>query len=313
MSADIANMAERSQTGSEAGRLLSPRSVAAGHVVVETTACLPEDVRRRYGIAVVPIPFVFGHEAFLDGVDLTPTQFYERLIATRTVPKTSPPSPGEYLEVWRAAAQGTGAVIAVTVDSKVSTLQRSTLLARDLAPQMLPGTRIEVVDSLSAGMGQGFVALAAARALAGGATVDEAVAAARAMADRVQMIVTLDTLEYLAKTSRIPQVAAFFGGILDLKPIIKISNGEIEPIGRVRTRRRSIEALRDHLRAHAPGGGVLHAAVQHARAEAEAARLAATLRDEYPIAELYTTEFTPVMGGYCGPGLLGIAYYFDEK
>lgn len=290
-----------------------PLSVAAARVVVETTACLPEDVRRQYDIAVVPIPFVFGQQSFLDGVDLSPAQFYERLITTRTVPKTSPPSPGEYLEVWRAASQESGAVIAVTVDSKVSTLQRSTLLAQRLAPELLPNTRIEVVDSLSAGMGQGFVALAAARALARGASIEDALTAAQEMADRVQMIVTLDTLEYLAKTSRIPQVAAFFGGILDLKPIIKMSNGDIEPLGRVRTRRRSIEALLEHLRTHAPAKGALHAAVQHARADAEAEALAARLRDEYPIAELYTTEFTPVMGGYCGPGLLGIAYYFDQE
>lgn len=280
-------------------------------VVCESTACLPEDLRARYGIGTVPIPFVFGEQTYRDGVDLTPAEFYARLVATRAVPKTSPPSPGEYLAAWQAAAAPGMDVLAVTVDSKVSTLQRSTLLARDLAPEMLPGVAVAVVDSLSAGMGQGFVALDAARAAARGGDLATVVAVAERRSHAVRLVVMLDTLEYLAKTSRIPQVAAFFGGILDIKPIIQISGGDIHPIARVRTRRRAIEALLEQLRHDAVPGALLHAAVQHAYAAEAAALIEARVRTAYDCAELYTTEFTPVMGGYCGPGLLGIAYYFE--
>jgi DegV family protein with EDD domain len=265
----------------------------------------------RYGIGVIPIPFAFGTQTFLDGVDLTAEQFYGKLASTRMPPKTSPPSPGEYLKAWQEAAGGLDAVVAVTVDSKISTLQRSARLAVELAPETMPRVRVALVDSLSAGMGQGFVVLGAARAAAAGERIEHVVRAAESVSERMQMIVTLDTLEYLARASRIPQVAAILGGVLAVKPIIQIAGGDIHPLARVRTRRRSIEALFEQLRQRVPPGARLHVAVQHARAAEEAQALETRVRDTFECAELYTTEFTPVMGGYCGPGLLGIAFYYE--
>ncbi|MGH2484774.1 MAG: DegV family protein [Ktedonobacterales bacterium] len=283
----------------------------AAAVVCESTCCLPAELVRRYRIGILPIPFVFGTQTYRDGVDLTHAQFYEKLAATQTPPKTSPPAPGEYLEAWRAASRHAPNVISVTVDSKISTLQRSARLARDLSHEMLPGVSIVVVDSLSAGMGQGFVALAAARAVDSGASFTEAVARAEDVSRRVRLLVTLDTLDYLAKASRIPQVAAFLGGVLAIKPIIQIAGGDIRPVARVRSRRRSIEALFEQVHAAIPPGARVHVAVQHARAEAEALALETRLRDTFDCREVYTTEFTPIMGGYCGPGLLGVAFYSE--
>lgn len=297
----------------DVGSTMPNRQTGQVAIVCESTACLPQTLIERYHIGVVPIPFVFGTETFLDGVDLTPTEFYERLIATKTPPKTSPPSPGEYLRAWQSAAASASAIVAVTVDSKISTLQRSALIAQQMAPEALPNVPITIVDSLSAGMGQGFVTLAAARTATEGRPLSEVAAAAQALAQRVRMIVTLDTLEYLARTSRIPQVAAFLGGVLSIKPIIQISGGDIHPIARVRTRRRSIQALVDQLRQSVPAGARLHVAVQHARAAEEAAALEQQLGETFDCVELFTTEFTPVMGGYCGPGLLGIAFYAEGE
>lgn len=284
------------------------RSVA---VVCESTCCLPAELIRRYDIGIVPIPFVFGSETFLDGVDITPAQFYDKLAASRTPPKTSPPSPGEYLHAWEESARGVQAVVLVTVDGKISTLQRSALLARDLAPEALPGVRIAIVDSHSAGMGQGFVALVAARAASAGQPLEQVVAAAERVRQRVKMIVTLDTLEYLSRASRIPQVAAFVGGLLAIKPVVQLSGGDIRLLTRVRTRRRSIDELFERVRMAVPAGARLYAAVQHAQAAEEAARFEQRLREAFDCAELFTTEFTPVMGGYCGPGLLGVAFYTE--
>ena len=282
-------------------------------IVAESTCCLPDELTERYGIGILPIPYVFGNETYLDGVNLTRAEFDQKLSETRTPPKTSPPSPGEYLKAWKEAARTAAAVVCVTVDSKISTLQRSARLASELAPEMLPNTPVTIVDSLSAGMGQGFVALAAARAAEQGRTLDEVVKTAEAVSRDVRMIVTLDTLEYLAKTSRIPQVAAFLGGVLAIKPIIQISNGDIHPISRVRTRRRSLLELFEQMQRMAPEGARLHVAVQHAQAAEEAVEFEAWVRETFACEELYTTEFTPVMGGYCGPGLLGVAFYPEGR
>ena len=296
------------KTTSEAGRQRT-RQVA---IVAESTCCLPGELIARYGIGILPIPFVFGTETYLDGVDLTRAEFYRKLVETRTPPMTSPPSPGEYLKAWSDAARDAESVVCVTVASKISTLQRSARLASELASEALPDTPVAVVDSLSAGMGQGFVALAAARAAEQGKPWEEVVKIAERVSQRVRMIVTLDTLEYLAKTSHLPQVAAFLGGVLEIKPIIEISNGDIHPIARVRTRHRAVEQLFEQMRRMVPEGARLHVAVQHAQAGEEAAEFEARIRDTFDCVELFTTEFTPVMGGYCGPGLLGVAFYPEE-
>lgn len=282
-------------------------------IVAESTCCLPDELIARYRIGILPIPFVFGSETYLDGVNLTRAEFYRKLTETRTPPMTSPPSPGEYLKAWGEAARDAESVVCVTVDSKVSTLQRSARLASELAPEALPDTTVAVVDSLSAGMGQGFVALAAARAAEQGKPLEEVVKIAERVSQSVRMIVTLDTLEYLAKTSHIPQVAAFLGGVLEIKPIIQMSNGDIHPIARVRTRHRAVEQLFEQMRRMVPEGARLHVAVQHAQADEEAAQFEARIRDAFDCVELFTTEFTPVMGGYCGPGLLGVAFYPEES
>ncbi len=293
----------------QSGAMASPTQRVA--VVAESTCCLPRELVERFSIGIVPIPFVFGTETYLDGVDLSAEQFYEKLEATRTPPKTSPPSPGEYVRVWQSAAGRAQTIVMVTADSKISTLQRSARLAQELAAETMRDVRIEIVDSLSAGMGQGFVALAAARSATAGDTVERVAANARRVSAQVRMVVTLDTLEYLARASRIPQVAAVLGGVLAIKPIIEISGGDIRPLARVRTRRRSIEAVIEHMRRAVPEGARVHVAVQHARAELEAREMEAQVRDTFDCVELYTTEFTPVMGGYCGPGLLGLAFYVE--
>ena len=289
----------------------APLDVRRVAIVCESTSCLPPELVQRYHIGIIPIPFVFDSQTFLDGVDMTPAEFYTRLAALRTPPKTSPPSPGAYLEAWRTAAQSAQAVVLVTVGSKFSTLQRSALFARELAREALPCTPIAIVDSLSAGMGQGFVAVAAARAAQEGCTLDDVVAAAERVRRRVRMIVTLDTLEYLARSSRLPQVAAFVGGLLPIKPVVEISGGDIHLLVRVRSGRRSIEALFACMQKAIPTTARVHMAVQHANAPEEAAALEERVRGASDCSELLTTEFIPVMGGYCGPGLLGAAFYTE--
>jgi DegV family protein with EDD domain len=299
----------RSQGVARSARQSSTGTVA---VACESTACVPADLVRRYDIGVVPVPLVFGTQTFLDGVDPVPSELYATLAALRAIPTTSPPTPGAYLDAWgRLAARGDTLAL-VTMAGGVSTFQRSITLAQELAEERLLGMRVAVVDSGSAAMGQGFVALAAARAAAAGQTLEEVVRAAEEVRRRVQMVVMLDTLEYLALAARIPHITALLGGVLAIKPIILFDQGAVHQLARVRTRRRAIEQLLEQLRQRVPAAGRLHVAVHHTQAETEARELAARIGAAFACAELLTTEFTPVMGAYCGPGLLAIAFYAEE-
>lgn len=280
-------------------------------IVTESACCLPPELARRYAIDILPIPYSLGDTEYRDGVDMTRAQFYDLLRTTHARLRTSPPSAGDYLQAWRGAAERGEDTLTISVDGSISTMSRSTRLALRLAADALPDARIRVVDSHSAGMGQGFVALAAARRAATGATLETVAAEAERIASRTRLVVALDTLDYLARSSRIPQVAAIIGGMLSIRPVFAMSAGGLRVLGRPRTRGRSIAQLLGYLGACVPPGARLHAAVQHASAEREAAALEQTLRERYDCAELYTTEFTPVMGGYCGPGLLGVAFYHE--
>jgi DegV family protein with EDD domain len=291
--------------------VLAPSQPGTVAIACESTCCLPPELVERYGVSIIPIPLVFGSEAFLDGVDITSSEFYARLASSRTPPQTSPPSPGEYLQVWQRMAERARAIVLVSADGRVTSFERSTCLAAELARDVLPHTAVAVVDSHSAGMGQGFVALAAARAAAAGQPLEEVIQAAERVRAHVRMIVALDTLEYLARASRIPQVAAFVGSVLAIKPIVLFADGGIRQLMRVRTRQRAIQQLVEQLQRMAPPGARLHAAVQHTQAAGEAGELEDRLRGLFNCTELLTTEFTPVMGGYCGPGLLGVAFYTE--
>jgi DegV family protein with EDD domain len=241
-------------------------------------------------------------------VDISPDAFYERLASMSDLPKTSPPEPRAYIEAWQSVAESAD-VLVVTVAGRIGTFERSARLAESLMAEKSPEVRVKILDSGSAAMGQGFVALAAARAACRGLDLDAACAEAEAVARRVNLVVTLDTLRYLARASRIPQVASIVSSILDVKPIIRLTDGEVRPVGRVRSRKRSLEQLVETICKLTPTNRPVHMAVHHARARAEAELVLSQIAQQRSLAESFVTEFTPVMGAYCGPGLVGAAFY----
>jgi DegV family protein with EDD domain len=159
-------------------------------------------------------------------------------------------------------------------------------------------------------MAQGFIAIAAAQAAAAGASLDEVAKAAKAMIPRVNLYATLETLQYLARSGRVPAALALLGAALQVQPVFTIKNGTVDLIARVRTRTRAIEHIVECVAAHLDGGA-LHAAVFHADVPHDAEALAQELHQHFACRELLTTEFTPVMGTHTGPGTLGVAFYSE--
>jgi DegV family protein with EDD domain len=143
--------------------------------------------------------------------------------------------------------------------------------------------------------------------------MDEIVERVRTLSDRVYLLVALDTLEYLAKTSRIPRVSALFGKALQIKPVILFARGDVEPLERPRSRRRAVRRLLDLTEERLRGGSPLHMAVQHAGAREEAEALREAVAERFHPEELLISEFSPVMISYTGPGLLGLAFYEDPR
>ena len=280
-------------------------------VVVESVACLPKEVETSLGITVIPVPFEYARRHYLDGFDISPGEFNRMLRPELAPAVTSAPSPGAYSNAFRRLSGEGYEVLCISPTSAVTRMCEVASQARDLAREEGAEGKIEIVDSGAAAMAQGFLALEAARLASQGAGMDEIVDRVRELSGSVRLLVTLDTLEYLAKTYRISGIGALFGKALQVKPIILFGQGRVKPLERPRTRRRAVSRLLDLMELHLQGSSALHVAVQHAAAFEEAQALRRSVVERFDPQEVMTSEFSPVMTSYTGPGLLGVAFYED--
>lgn len=277
--------------------------------VTDSTAGLPLDQVRDHDVTVIPLQVIFGTEAFRDGVDLRQDQFFERLKSARTLPTTSQPTTADMTEAYKRLANdpGVDSIIGVHISSRLSgTVDMAASAARELAEQS--GKKITVIDSLSAYMGEGLMVIDGARAAEAGKSHQEVVALIEGMIPRVRILVLVDTLEYLQRGGRIGGAQAFLGTLLNVKPILQVKEGRIEPLERVRTRRRAMERLAE-LGAEYSRGKPTQIAVGHAQAPEDARLLSKMVREKMNVVEEFESDLGPVISTHTGPGVLGFVYY----
>ncbi len=276
-------------------------------VVTDSAACLPEELLQQYGIHVVPFGLIWGDEVLRDGIDITPEVFYHRLRTSEELPTTSQPSLGDFLRVYQPLAGKVDGIVSIHIPQALS----GTVSGAQAAARLLGEMPVRVVDSGTAVMAQGFVVLAAARAAAAGAGLDEVVRAAEEMVPRVHLLAALDRLDYLARSGRVPGVVALVGSALHIAPVFTIQQGHVTVVARARSKRRALKSMLDRM-AELTRRRPTHAAVFHADVPDEAESLRAQVADRFNCMELYVTEFTPVMGSHTGPGVLGVAFYTES-
>ena len=269
-------------------------------VVTDSTADLPPEVAQGLGITVVPLNVHFGEQSFQDGLEITPDDFYRRLVSSSRPPTTSQPSVGAFLETYQGLSQETDGIVSVHISAKLSGTCNSALQAREELAGSLP---IEVVDTGQASLGLGLVAMAAARAAQGGADMAETQAEARRAMEQVSVLFMVDTLEYLQKGGRIGKAAAFLGGILNIKPLLRIHDGEVHPLERARTRSKAVDRLVELIQEGAP---YQELAVMHSTTPEDVQELARRLAPCVPGGQVLVGQLGSVVGTYAGPGLLGV-------
>jgi DegV family protein with EDD domain len=277
-------------------------------IVTDSVACLPRELVEQYGIRIVPINFYSNGKVYRDWVDVTPSEAYELFLKDPSAFKTSGINPGDCFEIYRQASNHSKSILCVTLSSKLSVVYNSALEAKECAQAELPNISIEVLDSGTATAAEGFVALAAARAAAEGKSLAEVVKVAEGVRDRVCLAALMDTIRYVYRSGRIPKMVARAGSMLNIKPVLTISSGVVCFKGAVRSREQGIERVlkivRDKVRQ-----SLVHMAVMHAYAPDDAQQLKERVSSEFNCAELWITEFSPVMGYACGTGTLGLAFY----
>jgi DegV family protein with EDD domain len=270
-------------------------------VVTDSTSDISQAEAEQLGITVVPLNIHFGSEQLKDGVDILPEQFFERLVQSKVLPKTSQPSAGAFLDVYQKLSQDTDEILTIHISGKLSGTGNSARAARDVLNSK---ATIEIVDSGTVSWPLGYAVRSAQEAALAGKTIDECAAAARDAIGRTKLVFLLDTLEYLQRGGRIGRARAWIGQMFNIKPILTIRDGEIAPLERVRTRMRAEERVFE-LATEDPHPE--HLAVAHSSTTDEAERWAERLRGTRPGVPVDVRWLGPVVGVYAGPNVLGMA------
>ncbi|MFY9825241.1 MAG: DegV family protein, partial [Thermoanaerobaculia bacterium] len=286
-------------------------------IVTDSTSDLPPDLAASHGIAIVPLTMELDGTTFRDRVDLQPGQFYALLERSKGHPVSNPPSADEFARRYGEWVGKGHDVVSVHLSSRLSlTLEHASagaaaaLSGRENTTG--PPPIVAVVDSGQATLGLGLLALFAARMAARNETALEIRRRLLAMVPRVQTLFVVDTLEYLARGGRIGRAQALLGGLLGIKPILGVVDGEIAAVDRVRggraTHPRILEILKTRLNPKRP----VVAGVSHGNAPAWADRLERLLRDTFQISELIQAEVGPVVGTHSGPGVVAVSVFQPE-
>jgi DegV family protein with EDD domain len=275
-------------------------------VVTDSTAHLPVEVVERAQVRVVPLTVIVSGEAGLEGIDVTPDDVAHALSERRHTVTTSRPAPAQFAEVYREVlANGAEGVVSIHLSARLSGTYESALLAAE----EFDG-RVRVVDSMAAGSGVGFVALAANEVAQAGGDLEEVRVAALAAAERISTYFYVDTLEFMRRGGRISAASALVGTALAVKPILHVLRGEVVLKEKVRTSARALARLAE-LVVEAAGDAPVDIAVQHLAA-ADRAR---SLRDELTrrlgdrVGVALLSEVGAAIAAHTGPGVIGVAVY----
>lgn len=270
-------------------------------IVTDSTCDLPPYLIEQYGIQVVPTILVLEGREYKDGVDISREEFYARLPSLQTHPTTAAPSIGDFLSPYRSLLDsGCDHILSIHAASQLTAIFS---IARQAAGEF-PG-KVTVVDSGSLSMGLGFQVVAAAEA--GELSLNAALEAAESARKRLQVKAALDTMEYLKRSGRVPGVVANLGGLLSIKPMIELRDGEVKAIGAVRT-----SAMVDTriLNFALNVGEMERLAILHTNAESRAKKLLGGLMERAHKSiprEILFVNVTAVIGAHLGPNGLGFA------
>jgi len=268
-------------------------------IVTDSNCDLPQEIVERYGIVVVPMYINVGPHSYLDGIDMTRSEFYEQLPTFAAHPTTSVPGPGTLVEIYgKLAAEGATHVLSIHIGASLSAMVNSARLA---AEESNPVT-VTVIDSGNLTLGTGLQVVAAAKAAAQGQPLAEILALLDDMASRIHCFAALDTLEFLRRSGRLSRFQWGLGAALRIKPILRMNAGQVG-MERVRTRSRSIERVLAMVEALGPLEDLV---LVHTHAREQAQSLAERARRLFPEkASRLSAEVTPVIGSHIGPGAIG--------
>ena len=274
-------------------------------IVTDSTAYISKDFVKKHKIRVIPLSVHWDDNTYLDGVDITPAQFYERLEKSSTIPSTSQPSAGDFLQAFKELAPHCDGIIVPLISSGIS----GTVASAKTAASMFSEVPVEVIDSHVTAAGLALVVTAIAKEASYGKNLKEIKQLAEGIVKKLKIFFVVDTLKYLHKNGRIGGASRYLGAALSIKPILYLDDqGKIDALEKVRTKRKAIERL-IQLAVEQAGGKPVKVGVMHANALKEAKNLQEQLLEQLDCAQIGIYDISPVIGIHVGPGTVGLAIY----
>jgi DegV family protein with EDD domain len=275
-------------------------------VVTDGAASLTPQMGLTYGVHVMPIYVIFGTTVYRDGIDLDAHKFYDLLRNSTQSPTTSQPTAADFVRLYTELREQAETIISVHPSIKLTATVDSARAARKEMPDM----PIHVIDTGSISSGLGLLAIMAARAAQAGQDAETIVHTIEDLSRKMNIIFTVDTLEYLRRGGRIGGAAAMLGAMMRIKPVLHLEDGRIEPLEKPRTRKRAVNRLLTLIEERV-GDQAIRGVVLHCQAPDDAQAFAERVQERFECVELMTTDAGPVIGTHAGPGTLGIAFYIE--
>ena len=270
-------------------------------IVTDSVSDISPKIAKELDIKVVPLTVIFGTEQFLDGIELSNAEFFKKLETNPNHPSTSQPSPEAFVKTYEKLLKEGYEILSVHVSAKLS----GTINSAEQAIKAIDTNKIKIIDTGSASMAQGLVAMSAARAAKNAKSLDELADIAESTAKKTTVFVAMDTMEFLKRGGRIGKARAMLGSILNIKPIITTNDGEIVPHSRARTIKKAISSMINDM---GEKDQIIEVAVLHSTTPDLAKDVMTQINAQNLNNAGTITEIGPVVGTHAGPGCLAIAF-----
>jgi len=266
-------------------------------IVTDSTADLSSDIVKDLNLTVAPVHVHFGSEVYQDGVDITPSEIYQKLDSAPVHPTTSQPNPEDILALYRNLGQEDEGIVSIHISSEIS----GTVNSARIAAGMYPDSPVEIIDSRFNSVGLGLVVQAAARVAKAGGKMAEVVAEARQAVSQVDMLGLFDTLKYVYRGGRISRAKFTVGSLIGIKPILNFKDGKLHQAGVVRSYTAGMVRLEKFVRS---SRNISDLAIAHSAVPDKAEELKHKLGEFFEFERIQIHELGAALGVHGGPGVL---------
>ena len=277
-------------------------------VITDSTAYLPEAYIQQYQIQVVSLNVIMDQKSYRE-LDLSNETFYQEMTKRQEIPKSSQPTPDEFIQCFEIAAQNGNDIVGIFISGELSGTFNNANVYKAKILEKYPEIKIEIIDSRTCCMQMGYAVLEAAKAAANKKSFDEVIHIAKHVLQHSRFLFSPDTLEYLKKGGRIGGAAALIGNLFQIKPILTVKDGKADVFTKVRTRKKAMDTIVQQFIEEVGEKGFGGATVHHIHCEEEGQLLAKRIKEKFgqvvPIQSI-----GPIIGIHVGPGSIGIAYHF---